>query len=172
MFVEKESDITWEKVNEIFWARTFKVDLEYQYVYVNIQKLGLQRIACRYLAFLCAYIVSWILPHANPKTIPLNSDTRQRLASFLVQKYHLMYHLPELKFLMDSYFYVKTKCLNTKDIVKEWVKEPTKFCSTPTNTYKTKYLRSYYHLLIFLCCRIYYQQSTETFPKGPAFLMD
>lgn len=28
LFVEKESDITWQKENEIFSARTFKVDLE------------------------------------------------------------------------------------------------------------------------------------------------
>jgi len=36
LFVEKESNITWQKVNEFFSTRTFKADLEDWQLYVNV----------------------------------------------------------------------------------------------------------------------------------------
>lgn len=138
-------------------ARNFKEYLKDCWVYVNVQQLGLHRIAYRYLTFPCANIVSWILSHIDPKTMTLNSASGQRLSSFLVADYHLMYHLPKPESLMDLYFYATTSYLRTKDIVKGLVKEPTKFHQTPTSTYKKKYLSRAYHLLIVLCCRIYGQ---------------
>jgi len=41
LFIEKESNITWKKVNEAFSARSFKEDLEDRHVYINVQKSGL-----------------------------------------------------------------------------------------------------------------------------------
>jgi len=102
----------------------------------------------------------------------LNGANGKRLASFLVGDYHLMYHFHKPESLIDYYVYSKTNYLSTKDIVKVWVKEPNFFYRKPTHIYKTKSLRRAYQLLIFLCCRIYDQQSTETFPEGWAFLLD
>lgn len=144
-------------MNEAFSARSFKVDLEDWKVHINVQKSGLPNVACRYLYFPCADVASWINLRTDPKTMTLNNTIGQRLASFLAPNYHLMYHLSKPKSPMDSYFYVTTIYLSTKDIVKIWVKEPTKFCQTSTNTYKTKSLRRAYQLLIVLCCRIYGQ---------------
>lgn len=81
-----------------------------------------------------------------------------------------MYHFSEPESPIHSHFYVVTSYLSTKDVAKGWVKEPTKFCQTPTNTYKIKYLKKDFQYLIALCCRTYGQQSTETFPEGWVFL--
>ena len=96
----------------------------------------------------------------------------QRLASFLTNDYQLMYHLPMPKSYMDSHFYVITSYLSTKDVIKGWAKEPSKFCQIPNNTYKTKSLRKAYQYLIVLCCRIYGHSSTKTSPESWAFLLN
>ena len=57
-YTQKESNITWQKVNEAFSARSLKVDLEDWQVYINVQKLGLHKVACKYRVFPCADNVS------------------------------------------------------------------------------------------------------------------
>lgn len=144
LLIEKESDMTWQKVNEAFSARSFKENLEDRQVYINVQKSGSTKFACRYLTFPCADIVSWRVSHTDPKNMTLNNGNGQMIFYFLALDYHRMYRLLELEPLMDSYFYSITNYLSTKNILKIWVKELAKFCQTPTKTYKTKSRRRAY----------------------------
>ena len=45
LFIEKESYITWQKVNEVFTSKSFKADLEDQHLYINVQWSRLHKIA-------------------------------------------------------------------------------------------------------------------------------
>lgn len=56
LFLDKDINMKWQEVNEAFTV-TFGEDLEDHQVYVNIQKSGLYRIACRYPAFPCADMI-------------------------------------------------------------------------------------------------------------------
>jgi len=91
----------------------------------------------------------------------LSSVSGQRLASYLAHDIHLLYHLPNREGYMDSHFYAFTIYFNTKDVIKTWVKEPTKFRQTPTNTYKTRSLKKVFQYLILLCYQIKGQKSTK-----------
>lgn len=122
-------------MNEAFLARRFKLDLEYRHVYINVQRSGLHKLACRYPAFPCAHIVNQILSHTDSKTMTINSASRQRLAYFLALDYHLMYHLLEPKTLMDSYFYATKNYLSIKDIFKRYVQESKKENHSISQTY-------------------------------------
>lgn len=83
-----------------------------------------------------------------------------------------MYHFPKPETLTDSYFYAIKRYMSTKDIVKGWLKEPSKFQHTPTNTYKTQSLKRAYKLLVILGWKIYSQQSTKTFSEGWVVLLN
>lgn len=72
---------------------------------------------------------------------------------------------------MDSHIYAITSYLNTKDVIKTWVKEPSKFYQTPNNTYKNKSLRKMFQYFIILCCWIYGQRRIETFLEGWVYLL-
>lgn len=96
----------------------------------------------------------------------LNSVNGQSLASFMSHDFQLMYHLLLPEVYMDSPFYAVTSYLTTNDVIKGWVKEPSKFRQTPSNTYNTKSLKKAFKYLRVLCFRIYGQRSTETFPEG------
>lgn len=56
LFIEKDMKFTWKEIKDIF-VGSFKEDLEDQQVYVNIHKLGLYRVRCRYPAFPCMDII-------------------------------------------------------------------------------------------------------------------
>ena len=60
LFIENDMKITWQEIKDIF-AYNFKEYFEYRQVYVNIHKLGLYRVACRYLAFPCVDIIHWVV---------------------------------------------------------------------------------------------------------------
>lgn len=83
-----------------------------------------------------------------------------------------MYHFPKPMKCMDSLFYAAHSYVNTRDIIKHWVKEPSKFKQTPTHACKTKSLGKAYQFLIIFSCRIYRQKSTKTFREGWEILLD
>lgn len=87
LFIEKELDITWQKVNEVLSLKSFKIDLEDRQVYVDVQRSGLHKIACRYPIFPCADIVSSIFSWTNNKTMTLNNSSGHRLASFMAHDF-------------------------------------------------------------------------------------
>jgi len=73
---------------------------------------------------------------------------------------------------MDTLFYATNIFVNTRDIMKHWVKEPSKFRWTPKHVYNTKSLKKAYQLLIIFAYRIYGQESTKTFPQGWVVTLD
>lgn len=72
---------------------------------------------------------------------------------------------------MDPYFYATTGYINTKDVIKMWVKEPSKFHQTYKNTYMTSSLRNMFQYLIVLCCWIYRQKNVECFLEGWVYML-
>jgi len=78
-------------------------------------------------------------------------------ATFKAEKFQQMYHLPQLVKRMDSFFYATHSVMNTRDIVKCWLKESSKFRQTPNHVYKIKSLRKAYQFLIIFSYRIYGQ---------------
>ena len=56
---------------------------------------------------------------------------------------------------MDTLFYATHNIVNARDIVKRWVKEPSKFRVTPNHVYKTKSLRKAQQFLIIFASRLY-----------------
>lgn len=127
LFIEKDLDITWDKVKDTFTTTNFKVDMEDRKAYINIHWSCFHRASCRFLVLTCANVIKWIFPHLDTKSMTLNNFSGQQLASYLAHDILLMYHLPKLEAYMDSYFYEVTNYLSTKDVIKTWVKEPTKF---------------------------------------------
>lgn len=55
LFMEKDSDVTWNTVKDAFSKTSYKVYLEDKQVYINVQKLGLHNIACSFLFLLCIH---------------------------------------------------------------------------------------------------------------------
>lgn len=155
LFIEKDMKLTWKKIKDIFTG-SFKEYMEDWQVCVNIHKLGLYKVACRYLVFPWADIIHWIFSHTNPETMALSSSSGTQLANFRTKNYHQMYHLSWLVNHMDALFYTPNNNVNTRNIMKCWVKEPLKFRSTPNQVYKTKSLRKVDQLLIIFAFRLYW----------------
>lgn len=83
-----------------------------------------------------------------------------------------MYHFPLPVSRMDALLYTPNNSMNTRDILKHWVREPSKFRMEPNQIYKTKALRKAYQFLVILTCCLYGQGSTETFPQSWVAMLD
>lgn len=67
---------------------------------------------------------------------------------------------------METPFNIPNSNANSKDILKNWVKELTKFRMTPNQVYKMKILLKAYQDLVIFACHFYGQESTETFQQS------
>ena len=105
--------------------------MEDRRVYVNIHKSGLYRIACRYVVFPCVNIIHWIFSHTDPEMMVLSSVSRIKFATFGAKEFQEMYHFPQLVITMDTPFTKPNNSVNSRDILKSWVKESYKFMITP-----------------------------------------
>ena len=65
---------------------------------------------------------------------------------------------------METPFNIPSNNAKSRDILKNWVKEPDRFRMTPNQIYKTKILQKAYQYLVIFACRLYGQESTKTFP--------
>jgi len=96
-------------------------------VYIKIQKLGFCKATYRFPILTCPDVIKWIQQHLDTKITTLNSVIGQNIASYLAHDIELVYQLPKIEGYMDSPLYVFNGYLNTKDIIKTWLKEPDKF---------------------------------------------
>jgi len=94
----------------------------------------------------------------------LSTVSGTQLTTFKVENFQEMYHLPQLVVIMDAPFTRPSSSEKSKDILKSWVKEPSKFRTTLNQIYKPRILQKEYHLLVIFTCLLYGQESTKTFP--------
>ena len=149
----------------------FGEDFEDRQVYVNIHKSSLYRIACRYSVLPCTNMIHWSISHIDPETMTLSSVSGTKIATFKAQDYEQMYHMLKPIITMETPFSIPSNS-KSKDILKKQVKELAKFRMTPNKIYKTKTLRKAYQYLIIFSCRLYGQESTETFPQIWVIVLD
>ena len=83
-----------------------------------------------------------------------------------------MYHLPKPMITMETPFNIPNNNANSRDILNNWVKDPTKFRLTPNQIYKTKILQKAYQYLVMFACDFYVQESMETFLQSWVIALD
>ena len=64
---------------------------------------------------------------------------------------------------MDTPFKRTNNNENSKEILKIWVKESSKFRMTPNQVYKIRILQKAYQFFVIFACCLYAQESTKTF---------
>jgi len=128
MIIDKDIKLKWKEVNDAF-SGTFREDLEDHKVYVNIHKTGFYQIACRYPAFPCADMIHWIVLHTNPEKMVLSSVSGTEIATFRAWNYQ-KYHLLKPVITIETPFSILNNNATFRDILKNWVEEPTKFRMT------------------------------------------
>lgn len=165
LFLDKDINLKWKEVNEAF-AGTFEEDFEHYQVYVNIHKSGLYQIACRYPAFPCADIIHSIVSHIGPETMTLSSVSGTKLATFWAQDYDDIYQMSKLVIIMETPFNLPRGSANSRDILKNCVKELARFKMTPNQIYKMKILWKEYQYMVIFACQLCGQESTKTFPQS------
>jgi len=83
-----------------------------------------------------------------------------------------MYQMSEPVTIMETPFNLPSSNGNSKDIMKNWLKELTRFRITPNQIYKSKILWKAYQYLVIFPCRLYGQGSIETFPQSWVIALD
>ena len=119
-----------------------------------------------------ADVIHSIVSHIDPEAMILRNVSAERISSFRIEDYHEIYHFPFPMSRMDVPFYTPNGITNTRDILKHWVKEPTKLGTTSNQIYMTKTLRSAYQFLFIFACHLYGQGSTKTFPQSWVAMLD
>ena len=135
LFLDKDIKLKWQEVNEAF-AGTFREDLEDFQVYVNIHKSGLYQIACRYPVFPCTDMIHWIVSHIDLETMTLSSVSGTKIATFRAQDYDEMYQMSKPVTIIKTPFNLPSSNANSRDILKNWVKDLARFRMTPNQIYK------------------------------------
>ena len=85
----------------------------------------------------------------------LSSVSGTEIATFRAQDYQQMYHFVKPMITMETPFSIPNSNANSKDILKNWVKDLAKFRMTPNQVYKTKTLRKAYQYLVIFPCHLY-----------------
>ena len=80
--------------------------------------------------------------------------------------------MSKLVITMETPFSLPNSNANSRDILKNWVKEPAKFRMIPNQIYKTKILWEAYQYLVIFAYRLYGQEGTETFPQSWVIALD
>ena len=108
-------------------------------------------------------MIHWIISHINPEMITLSSVSEIEIANFRAWDYEHMYHMLKPVVTMETPFSIPSNNSNSKNILKNWVKELAEFRMTPNQIYKAKMLRkAYQYFIIFSCC-LHGQDIIETF---------
>jgi len=115
-------------------------------------------------------MIHWIVLHIDSERIMLRS-VKTELATFRVKDYQEMYHLPHPVITMEKPFSTHNN-VNSRDILKSWVKEPATLRTTPILVYKTKILLKTYQYLVIFSCQLYGQENIETFPQSWVIVLD
>jgi len=85
--------------------------------------------------------------------ITLSSVSEIEIANFRAWDYEHMYHMLKPVVTMETPFSIPSNNSNSKNILKNWVKELAEFRMTPNQIYKAKMLRkAYQYFIIFSCC--------------------
>lgn len=74
----------------------------------------------------------------------LSSVSGANISSFETEDYQQMYHFPLPLSKMDAPFYISNSNTNTRDILKQWVRDPSNFRTTCNQIYRMKMLRKEY----------------------------
>ena len=74
--------------------------------------------------------------------------------------------------IMETPFNLPNNNANSRDILKNWLKELARFRMTPNQIYKTKILWKAYQYLVIFSCQLYGQESTKTFPQSWVITLD
>jgi len=143
LYLDKDIKLKWQQVNETF-ACTFREDLKDREVYMHIHKSGLYLIACRYPSFPRADMIHWIISHTDSKTMTLSSVSGMKFETLWERNYDEMYKMVELVTIMSPPFILPNNRVNSRDILKDWVKELARFRMKPNQIYKTNILRKVY----------------------------
>lgn len=101
-----------------------------------------------------------------------NIVSGMKIATFMVQDYDEMYQMLHPISIMESPFSIPSSNANSREILKNWVKELVRFRMTPNQVYKTKILQKAYQYLVIFACRLYGQESMETFPQSWVITLD
>lgn len=81
------------------------------------------------------------------------------IATFRAQEYDEMYHISKPIIIMETPFSIPNSNANSRDILKNLVKEQAIFRMTTNQVYKTKILRKVYQYLVIFSYCLYIQES-------------
>lgn len=98
----------------------------------------------------CMDMIHWIVSHIDPKMMTLTSVSMMEISTFRAYDYGEMCHVSKPLITMETPFNIPSNNANSRDILKNWVKELVKFRMTPNQVYKEKILwKAYQYLVIF-----------------------
>lgn len=153
-------------------CRNFWEDFKDYQVYLNIHKSRLYQITCRYLMFPCTNIIHQIFSHTNLKMMTLSSVSGMNIGIIWAQDYDDMYEMLKPMTIMETPFNLPSRSDNSRDILKNQVKEIARFRMKTNQIYKTKILRKVYQYLFIFACQLCGQESMETFPQSGVIPLD
>lgn len=84
-----------------------------------------------YPTFSCVDTIHWIVSHTDSEMMTLSSVKGMEISTFREKYYQQMYHFLKPMITMETPFSIPSSNYNSRDILKNWVKEPTKFKMTP-----------------------------------------
>ncbi len=111
-------------------------------------------------------MIHWIISHTDLEMITLSSVSGMEIATIRAYDYEHMYHMSNPMITMETPFSIPRSNVNSRDILKNRVKELAKFMMTPNHVYKMKILRKAYQYLVMFSCLLYGQDNMKTFPKS------
>ena len=96
----------------------------------------------------------------------MNSVNWMKLATIWARDYDETYKMMKPMTVMTPSFNLPNSRGHSRDILKDWVNDPTHFRMTPNQIYKTKILRKAYQYLVIFTYRLSGQASIEAFPQS------
>ena len=141
------------------------VGFEDMYIYTNIKRSTLMKVATRPDFFPCSKVIGWILPRADVTRMILANIEKQGYATYNPAYVSMAYHLPSPQtYLTEGW--LKELGLDLVETVKKIMIPSRNFRTRPSGKYETSTLCARYRFIVLMLNKIFGRANGKSFKFG------
>ena len=173
-FIYEDTKATTRVEPEYKWGEVYRMissqsvldaSFEDMYIYTNIERSALMKVATRPELFPCSKMIGWILPKTDVTRMILENIEKQGYAAYIPAYVSMSYHLPSPhSYLTEGW--LKELGLNLVETMKKMMIPGRNFRTRTSGEYETSTLRAPYRFIVLMLNRIFGKANGKIFKFG------
>lgn len=160
--INKNMRLSWYNIYEEFVKLNIPETQEDFPMYLNIKRYKLHKIVSHPPIFPCVETTNWIIQSTNIDSWVVRDHICTPLETISSTNIATYYRLPENQETFNTWW-LSNFAMPTRDILREWWQDPSKFRVRTDEVYRTKGLRNVYQLISAMMCHLYGKADCDIF---------